>query len=309
MIIAVAPNPSIDKALLIPGFRLGAIHRPERLVSVAGGKGLNVARAIHRLGGEVRACVLLAGHSGRWIADQLQQEGIPAEIAWAEGETRTSFSVIDPESGQLTEVYEFGPAIDLPAWRRFEHGFEHSLDETRWATFSGRLPDGAPLDGYAHLLRLAGEYGVRTLLDTGGEGLRLALEEIPWLVKLNAAEAGEFLGGQVDSPRSAIAAAHAFRQSGAESVIITLGAEGAVAVDPSGAWVAASPHIAALAPVGSGDAFLGGLVLGLSRGMNLVGALPLAIAAGAANALTLGTGLLERAQVFSLVEQIQVKPG
>lgn len=309
MIVAVTPNPSIDKALLIPGFRLGAIHRPEQLVAVAGGKGLNVARTIHRLGGGVRACVLLAGHSGRWIADQLRQEGISVEIAWADGETRTSFSVVDPESGQLTEVYEIGPAIDLPTWQRFEHSFEHGLDKARWATFSGRLPDGAPLHGYAHLLRLSGEYGVRTLLDTYGDGLRLALEEAPWLVKLNAAEAGEFLGGQIDSPQSAIAAAHALRRSGAGSAVITLGAQGAVAVSPSGAWMATSPHIAALAPVGSGDAFLGGLVLGLSQGMDLVGALPLAIAAGAANALTLGTGVLERAQVFSLVDQVQIKPG
>ena len=308
MIVAVAPNPSIDKALLIPGFRLGAIHRPERLVAVAGGKGLNVARTIHRLGGGVRACALLAGHAGRWIADQLQQEGIPVEIAWAEGETRTSFSVVDPGSGQLTEVYEASPVIDPSTWRRFERGVEHCLDEARWATFSGRLPEGAPLDGYAQLLRLAGEYGVRAFLDTSGDGLSLALEETPWLVKLNAAEASEFLDGAVDSPGSAIAAAHALCNMGAKSAIVTLGAQGAVAVSHSGAWIAASPRIPALAPVGSGDAFLGGLVIGLSRGMDLAGSLPLAVAAGAANALTLGTGVLERSQVFDLVSQVQVKP-
>jgi 1-phosphofructokinase family hexose kinase len=309
MIVVVAPNPSIDKALLIPGFRLGVIHRPERLVAVAGGKGLNVARAIHRLGGGVRACALLAGHSGRWIADQLWQEGIPVEIAWANGETRTSFSIVDPGSGQLTEVYEAGPPIDLPAWQRFEHAFELSLDEVRWATVSGSLPDGAPLDGYARLLRLAGEYGARTLVDARGEVLRSALEETPWLIKLNAAEAGEFLGQPVNSAQSAIAAAHALCQSGAGSTIITLGAEGAVAVNPSGAWYATPPAIAALAPVGSGDAFLGGLVLGLSRGLNLVEALRLAVAAGAANTLTLGTSLLERQQVDHLMGQVQVIPG
>ncbi len=147
------------------------------------------------------------------------------------------------------------------------------------------------------------------MLDTRGEALRLALDETPWLVKVNAAEAGEFLGEQVDSPRSAIAAAHALCQSGAESAIITLGAQGAVAVDPSGVWVAASPPIAALAPVGSGDAFLGGLVLELSRGMGLPGALRLALAAGAANALTLGPGVFESAQVLSLKDQVLVKPG
>ena len=309
MIVAVAPNPSIDKALLIPGFRLGAIHRPHQLVAVAGGKGLNVARSIHRLGGGVRACALLAGHSGGWIADQLWQEGIPAEIAWVNGETRTCFSIVDPSSGQLTEVYEAGSLIDLPAWQSFEHAFEHSLEEARWATVSGSLPVGAPLDGYARLLRLAGEYGVRTLIDVHGEELHLALEEAPWLVKLNGLEAGEFLGKPVDSTQSALVSAHAFRQSGAESAVITLGAQGAVAVNASGAWIAIPPAITALSPVGSGDAFLGGLVLGLSRGVGLAEALRLAVATGAANALTLGTGLVERKSVDRLIGQVQVIPG
>ena len=309
MIIAVAPNPSIDKALLIPGFRLGAIHRPQQSVAVAGGKGLNVARTIRRLGGGVCACALLAGHNGRWIADHLQQEGIPAEIAWTDGETRTCLSVIDPGSDQLTEVNEIGPLIDLPAWQRFERVFEHSLDEVPWATISGSLPDGAPPDGYARLLRLAAESGVHTLIDARGEALRSALEETPWLVKLNAAEAGEFLGQPVESTQSAIAAAHVLCQSGAESTVITLGARGAVAVDPSVAWIANPPDIASLAREGSGDAFLGGLVLGLSRGIGLAEALRLAVAAGTVNILNLETGLIERQQVDRLMEQVQVIPG
>jgi 1-phosphofructokinase family hexose kinase len=248
----------------------------------------------------------LAGHSGRWIADQLRQESIPVEIVWVDGETRTCFSIVDPVTGQLTEVYEDGPQIDLLVWQRFERVFEHGLDEARWATISGSLPRGAPLDGYARLLRLSAEYGLRTIVDARGETLHAALEATPWLVKLNAAEAGEFLGQSVDSTQSAIAAGQAFRRSGAESAVITLGAGGAVAVNASGAWIATSPAIAALAPVGSGDAFLGGLVLGLSRGMDLTGALRLAVAAGAANALTLGTGLIERQQVDGLLGQVQV---
>ena len=96
MIVTVTPNPSIDKAILVPGFRLGAIHRPERVLPLAGGKGLNVASTIKRLGGKVRACVLLAGHNGHWSEDQLGREEIPASIAWAEGETRSCYSVIDP---------------------------------------------------------------------------------------------------------------------------------------------------------------------------------------------------------------------
>jgi 1-phosphofructokinase len=96
MILTGKPNPSIDKAIPVPGFRLGDIHRPERVVAVAGGKGLNVSRTIKRLGSEGRACVLLAGHNRRWIEERLAGEGIPASIAWAERETCTCNSIIDP---------------------------------------------------------------------------------------------------------------------------------------------------------------------------------------------------------------------
>ncbi len=88
MILAVTPNPSIDRAVIIDGFRLGEINRPRQVLALAGGKGLNVARAAHSLAVPVRACLLLAGYNGRWICEQLDQEGIPFAAAWSGGETR-----------------------------------------------------------------------------------------------------------------------------------------------------------------------------------------------------------------------------
>jgi len=308
MILTVTPNPSIDKAILVPGYRLGGIHRPERVVAVAGGKGLNVSRTIKQLGGEVRACVLLAGHNGHWIEEQLAGEEIPASIAWAEGETRSCYSVIDPLNRQLTEVYEKGPTIDLATWRKFESVFEASLVGANWVALSGSLPPGAPQDSYARLHQLAHAQGVPVLVDTHGDPLRQVLNLNPWLIKLNAAEAGELLGEEIDSLAKAVAALQKLRQIGASSAVITLGVEGAVAVDAAGVWVASPPPVEALAPVGSGDAFFGGLILGIARGISFPDALRLGTAAGAANTQTLGTGLVEKSLVIALVEKVQVKP-
>ncbi len=306
LILAVTPNPAIDKTAVIHGYRLGAIHRPERLITLAGGKGLNAARTIKRLGGEVHVSVILAGHAGHWIAEQLDREGISAGIAWANGETRACLSVYDPDSGLLTEVYENGGLIDQDSWDRFEAIVDEKLSAAQLATFSGSLPPGAPPDGYARLLRLAQARSVPALIDSRGESLRAARSSKPPLIKINASEAGELIGQSVNSINEAIGAANELRESGIAEVVITLGKLGAVAVNRDGAWHARPPAINALSPVGSGDAFLGGLAVALLRGEPLPDALRAGVAAGAANTLTLGAGLIEASTVQQFLKRVTV---
>ena len=119
MIVCVAANPSVDKLFQVERVVPGGIHRPTGYVQVAGGKGLNAARAAATLGADVQAIALLAGHAGRWIAEQLERDAIHAQIVWAEGETRASLSVADRETEQLTEFYEDGIEVDADTWSRF----------------------------------------------------------------------------------------------------------------------------------------------------------------------------------------------
>jgi tagatose 6-phosphate kinase len=198
---------------------------------VAGGKGLNVARAIKRLGGQVVACALLAGFSGRWIEGQLRQEGIPAVLAWGEGETRTSISIIDPESGQLTEVYEYGDPVSPADWQAFEGAYAQALEGVGWVALSGRLPVGAPVDGYARLLSVLKSRSIPAALDASGEALRCGLAACPHVVKVNASEAAEIVEFEVTSFEQAARAGAALRSQGADLAVITLGSRGAVAMD------------------------------------------------------------------------------
>ena len=132
MIVCVAANPSVDKLFQVERVVPGGIHRPTGYVQVAGGKGLNAARAAATLGADVQAIALLAGHAGRWIAEQLERDAIHAQIVWAEGETRASLSVADRETEQLTEFYEDGIEVDDRLDRRaarFGHRQEHPDDD------------------------------------------------------------------------------------------------------------------------------------------------------------------------------------
>lgn len=305
VILAVAPSPSIDRAIVIPGYRLGEIHRPQQVLALAGGKGLNVARAVQRLGGAVQVCTLLAGHNGRWIADQLAQEGIPFRAAWYPGETRLSTSIIDPKQpGELTEIYEYGDPVTPQAWLEFENLLADSLEGVSWAAISGSLPLNAPGEGMQRMLDILAEKGTLCAVDGRGTYLRAALEGQPALIKVNAVEAGEVFGRQVKEPYPAVALARDLLRSKQCRVVITLGAAGAVAVDRTGAWIGRLPPLSALAPVGSGDAFLGAFLLALTQGAELDQALRWGVAAGAANSMSVGVAMIERLQVEQLTEQV-----
>ena len=119
MIVCAAANPSIDRLFEVEQLRPGEVHRPAHHAQVAGGKGLNAARAAATLGGDVRVVTILAGHAGRWLEHELEREGIPVESIWVDGESRSSLSVADRSGGGLTEFYEHGVAIPADAWRRF----------------------------------------------------------------------------------------------------------------------------------------------------------------------------------------------
>jgi 1-phosphofructokinase family hexose kinase len=294
-IVFVAANPSIDRLLEVPALEAGAIHRPDVVVAVPGGKGLNAARAAATLGGDVVAITLVGGHAGEWIGGRLAELGLEARLVDAGAETRTCVSILDRSTGELTEFYESGLPVAPGAFDSLEAAVTGVMvtGDVGWLTTSGSIPPGAPIDGQARLVRLATEHGIASIVDTHGAALSAALDERPTIVKVNAAEAGEIAGIAVTGATSAAEAARALRSTGAEGVVVTLGRDGAIARDSNGSWHLTSAADAGRYPVGSGDAFLGGLVVRLARGDTLVDAARSGMAAAIANALTAGAGLLD----------------
>ena len=294
MIVCVAPNPSIDKLFEVERVEQGAIHRPTAFVQVPGGKGLNVARAAATLGADVCAVALLGGHHGRWIADEFERVGMPLTAVWYEGETRSCLSVADAAIGSLTEFYEDGAPVDADAWNDFVARVAELGTTASWVTVSGSLPPGVPRDGYVGLVGAG-----NVALDS-----RMLGDARPRLVKVNEEEAAQQTGA-----RDPLAAARALREhaggSGAAAVV-TQGRVGAVLVDPDGDEWRGTLAAAGAYPVGSGDAFLAGLVVALERGASWPDALSTALGAGAANAELPGAGRLEPARAQALAERATV---
>lgn len=155
MILCVNANAAIDKTMVVSPFRLNAIHRPRQVLALAGGKGANVARALRRLGEHPVVTGWAGGYNGHFIAAGLRAEGIEPAFVALDSESRTCLSILDPEAGTLTEIYEQGEPVRPAALEAFTDLFRSIVGRYAAITLSGSLPPGAPADFYGQLLALA----------------------------------------------------------------------------------------------------------------------------------------------------------
>jgi 1-phosphofructokinase family hexose kinase len=309
VIVCVAGNPSIDRLIEVDALATGEIHRPRSLVALPGGKGLNVARASAALGSPASATAILAGHSGRWISEALAREGVLARFAWGPGETRSCLSVADRATGALTEFYEPGTPVTAEAWSDLVEIAASLLSSATWLALSGSLAPGTPVEGYAELIARAAAAGVPAVVDSRGPWLTAALAAGPALVKINAHEASELLEKPVADRDRGVAAARTIRAragGAGHAVAITLGEAGMVLVDPDGRAFAGSSSARGRYPVGSGDAFLAGMVAARADGEPWAHAAAAGLGAGAANAEIAGAGRLDPARARELAAMADV---
>ena len=312
MIVCVAGNPSIDKLFEVDALKLGEIHRPRRFVQLPGGKGIHVAQVATELGADAVATGLLGGHAGRWVAEALAAAGVDGHFAWIARETCSSLSVADLETERLTEFYEAGVPVTDDDWRLLESTVRSLLPGAAWITLAGSLPPGAPADGYARLLAEARDAGLSVALDTRGEALARTLSEGPQLVKINAHEAEELLGRAVAGIDDALHAASEVRAragGAGHGAVVTVGEAGIAMADPDGNVARGFLTARGRYPVGSGDAFLGGMLVALQRGDDWPSAICLGLGAAAANAETAGAGMLDPGRARELASIAEVVIG
>ncbi len=274
MILCLALSPSVDTTFVVDHLSVGDTHRPQRVVTLAGGKGINVARAVHCLDGEVIATGVVGGHSGRWLADALTAEGIPHALAEGADETRTCFSVAALDTHRLTEFYPTATPVQRDEWVRLEQQAIELMDERAkgWLVLSGSFPQTVPVRVISTLTTAAHRRRWKVALDTSGPPLIAALDAEVDLIKVNRAEAAGAVGDgdlpQLVERLSKYAA----------TAIVTNGADGAYA---------SNTHIvggnAGLYTVGGGDCFLGGYLAALQHGAGQEQALRLAVGAATAN--------------------------
>jgi 1-phosphofructokinase family hexose kinase len=315
MIVCVAGNPAIDKLFGVDAVRPGEIHRPDAFVPLPGGKGIHVAQVATALGADAIATGILGGHHGRWLAESLAEEGVPGVFAWAAaGETRSCLTVADRATGGLTEFYEDGIRATPEDWAGLADIVGELLGQgPSWLAMAGSVPAAPGVEGYAQLVAAARSAGVRSAVDSRGPDLARAIDGGPDLVKINAAEAAELLETpRIDGTARAHEAAGAIRtRAGGDghAVVVTLGEQGMLLVEPGGeAWHGA---VAARGdyPVGSGDAFLAGLLTALSADPPATWpeAARLALGAAAANAEVSGAARLDSGRARELAAAAELR--
>ncbi|GAB4109714.1 MAG: 1-phosphofructokinase family hexose kinase [Roseiflexaceae bacterium] len=309
MLLLITTNPSIDRLLLVPGFRPAEVARVRERSDAAGGKGMNAARVARTLGQPVRICAPLGGQTGQQIAELAHNEGFEAAWYWMQqGESRICLLISDPAAHDTLVINEPGPAMSLSDWAGFAEHVRTTAAHSQAVAFCGSLMPNVPPICLPELARALLAQGQQVLVDISGAPLRAILDTPISLLKINADELAEALGQPITDLDAAYQAAKQVRQRGPQAVIITMGKEGALGVDASGAYHATTPPIQAVSTVGSGDALLAGVATGLLRGQGFAAALRLGVACGAANALQIGAGRVDSNQLHTLLEQSSAHP-
>jgi tagatose 6-phosphate kinase len=304
-IATVTLNPALDISYTFEEFRLGHSNRTEEPHQSAGGKGINVSRVINILGEDVLATGFLGGATGQFIHEQLQQFAIDDKFISIAGETRRCYAFLDRTGGSHTEVLERGPYISVDQQSKLKDMFSQMLNEVDVAVVSGSLPKGVDSALYQFLLDEAKQHQVKVLLDTSGQTLKDCLNRQPYMIKPNRQEVEQILGTEIRSEQEIWRAVQLLAANGIPLVILSDGENGAYVMYEERAYRVPTHNIEVINPVGSGDAFVAGMAVGITRNLPIEQSLSLASACGAANAMEARTGYVSVENVNAIAEAIQ----
>jgi 1-phosphofructokinase/tagatose 6-phosphate kinase len=311
MILTVTLNAAIDRTLAVPNFRLGRRHRAVEQTAIAGGKGVNVARALKALGRPVLATGTAGGGMGARIVEMLNDEGIPNDFVRIREESRVSTAVIDPTDGVTTEINERGPALTNSEADRVVERILYLAQGASICVICGSLPRGVPLELYGRLVEELRKLGVTTVLDCEGEPLRVGTRAGPDLVTPNLTEAEELVGHEFTEPDDRVAALREIVAMGVRDAIITytggcVALVGGDSAERRTLRVSVEPR-EAVSPIGAGDAFLAGYVGGVFEGWPPEDCVRFATACGAESLAHVGAGIIDPREVERLTTDVTVE--
>jgi 1-phosphofructokinase family hexose kinase len=310
VILTVTLNAAIDRTVAVPSFRLGHRHRAVERRTVAGGKGVNVARALKLLGRPVIATGLAGGPTGTRILEQLTEESILNDFTRIGDESRTNLAVIDPTSGEQTEINERGPNVAAGEVDRFVEKLLYLAQGAAFCVIAGSVPPGVDPDVYGRLVTQLKELGLSVLLDAEGEPMRAGLRAGPAVVAPNLAEAEEAVGHEFNDPDDLLLGLQSLIEMGAGEAIITREA-GCVAIlgEPAERrrFEAEIEALEPVATVGSGDAFLAGYLAARYQGAPTRECLAYGVACGAESTQHFGAGTIDPGEVERLLGQVEVR--
>lgn len=281
MIVTLTPNPSIDRAVLVPALLRGEVHRAGTSRIDPGGKGVNVARALTAQGDESVAVLPSGGPEGHLLEELLDAAGVTYAPVPVRGSVRMNISVLEPD-GTTTKLNEPGPQLSPTEVDALLDATIARAEDASWVVGCGSLPPGAPTDLYAVLIGRARERGARVAIDSSGAPFAAAVAAKPTLVKPNHEELAELVAHDLPTLGHVRDAARELVAGGIEVVAVSLGGDGALLVTADECAHARATITAPLSTVGAGDCMLAGLLHGLSTGQEPTAALVAGVTWGAA---------------------------
>jgi 1-phosphofructokinase/tagatose 6-phosphate kinase len=310
VIITVTLNAALDKTLEVPNFTPGRRHRTVEQTTMPGGKGVNIARAIKRLGQPVIATGLAGGATGTRIVEGLTDESILNDFVRIRDESRTNTAVLDPTTGLHTEINERGPAVSDQELELFRDKLLYLAKGASICVFAGSLPRGVGHDIYGRLIRDLRKLGVCTMIDTDGEPLRQAVRAEPAVVSPNELEAEELVGHEFNDVADRAQAVVEMTRLGASEAIMTVPDGCFARVQEEGRATLHRVRVEeqeARSSIGSGDAFLAGYVAARYAGRTASDCLRYGVACGAESTQHFGAGILDPGRVEKLLGEVQAE--
>ena len=306
-IATITLNPAIDRTVSVPNFKIGKVNRVVHEQANAGGKGVNVASNLADYGFAVTVTGFLGTENSHIFEQLFARKQIEDRFVRIEGSTRIGIKIID-------EVYEETTDINFPGQTPSDQDVSQLFDvvaalttECEWFVLSGSIPIGAPEDIYQKLIKVIRAGGRSVALDTSGRALKLALRAAPTLIKPNLDELRELTGNQIKTEAMVIEAARQLLDQGIETVVVSLGEQGAIYVEVNHVVQAIPPKVTVKSTVGAGDAMVSGTVAGKIKGLSLEECARLATAFSISAISQVGSGLPSLEAIEDFKDQVEIK--
>jgi 1-phosphofructokinase/tagatose 6-phosphate kinase len=309
VIVTVTLNAALDRTLTVPNFQRGQRHRASQGLMLAGGKGINIARALKLLGAPVVATGLVGGRTGIRIVEELTGEAILNDFVRIDNESRTSTAVVDPTAPTYTEINEWGPAVRPEELEMLLEKLTYLAQGADAVVFAGSLPRDVDEAFYEEAIRAINRQGVTTVLDSEGQPLRLGVQSEPYLVSPNQNEAEGLVGQEFNEDEDFILGLEAIAERGARNVLITQ-ESGCFALlrqeRTAHRYRVRAPSIEPVSAVGSGDVLLAAFLAAYLKGESPENALRAAVATGTASTLEVGAGRFDQREADRLASAVEV---
>lgn len=309
-VVTLTINPAVDKSTTVNRIKAESKLRCDTPVYEPGGGGINVSRAMKKLGYDSLATYFAGGSVGLMLEDLIRNENVTQQIfPLKETKTRENFIVVNTTTNEQYRFGMPGPELtseDLNSVIEFTKNLDPTV--TEYFVISGSVPSGVPTDFYAKLIRIAKDKGIKVICDTSGELLENSLEEGVFLIKPNIKELYGLAGRELTYGNEIISIAQDLIIEGkCEIIVVSLGEKGAMLISKDSSYHAIPPATKKLSTVGAGDSMVAGLLIGLIENLPLGEVIKRGVAAGTSATMNTGTGLCIPKDYNALLELIQVR--